>query len=208
MNPNPNPSQLPRSPNHLRRRRHAPAISDGPRPRRWSHLKWSTTPLLSIRFDLEDTASPARARPLLSLGLAVASAVLAGSAPLDVLVLPDDHAGGGVWAGTNLVAVWRRRDWLVPPCRHGCLQASPGTPLLPLSALLTPSSPLGSSYWWFHLLRCCCLLAMTCYVVLCSSYAYCCYARCSVMLNYWLLLAYLCLLMLLYWIICSFDSCY
>jgi hypothetical protein len=24
-----------------------------------------------------------------------------------------------VWLGTSLAAVWRRRGWPVPPCRHG-----------------------------------------------------------------------------------------
>jgi hypothetical protein len=94
----------------------------------------------SLRVDLENAASPARAQALLHLGFAMAAAIPVGTTPLDVLVLPDGFSGGGVWACTGLVAVWRRLDWHVPPCRHGRFQASPGTPLCPslLSSLLLP----------------------------------------------------------------------
>jgi hypothetical protein len=129
--PNPNRPLLPKSSHRLRCRWLTPAIFGGPRPRCWLRLKRSTTALRSIRVDLENAASPSRAQALLRLGFAVAAAIPIGTTPLDVLVLPDGFAGGGVWAGTGLVAVWCRCDWPLPPCRHGPLQASPGTPLSP-----------------------------------------------------------------------------
>ena len=83
-----------------------------------------------------------------------------------MLVLLDDMLVVVFGYGTGLVAVWFHRDWHVPPYHHGRLQAPPGTPILPLSTLLSPSSPLGCSYWLIYLLRCCCLLAMPCCDVL------------------------------------------
>jgi hypothetical protein len=97
-------SQLPRSPNRLRRRRRAPANSGGPRPRRWSRSKRCTTAQLLVHVDLEVAASSARARPLLRLGFAVAMAVLLGLASLDALV----------FLGYGLAQVVP----LCPLCRH------------------------------------------------------------------------------------------
>jgi hypothetical protein len=139
-------SQLPRSPNHLHRRRRTPANSDGPRPRCWSCSKYSTTVQLSVRVDLEDAASSARARPLLCLGFVAVVAVLIGLASLDVLMLLDDTL---VMVVVGTTPACSRFGATVNGTYHRATmdasKCSTRYPSSPFSALLSPSSPLGSS---------------------------------------------------------------
>jgi hypothetical protein len=103
---------------------------------------------LSVRVDLEDAASSARARPLLCLGFVAVVAVLIGLASLDVLMLLDDTL---VMVVVGTTPACSRFGATVNGTYHRATmdasKCSTRYPSSPFSALLSPSSPLGSSYW-------------------------------------------------------------
>jgi hypothetical protein len=77
----------------------------------------------------------------------VTSAIPVDLVLLDEMVMVDGAGGDGVWYGTGLVAVWRRRDRPMPPCRHGRRQVLHQVHDFLLLFFPLFSSSSSSSYW-------------------------------------------------------------